>query len=70
MKPHENLNLPQAAWEAERMEAEKLHIELSADLDCESRAAELKALRIWFANFNTRAAAEKVPVPWAARGIE
>jgi colicin import membrane protein len=52
---NESLNVAQAAWDAERAEAEKLRVELSAAF--ESQGAELEGLRVKLAEVEGRAAA-------------
>jgi colicin import membrane protein len=52
---NESLNVAQAAWDAERAEAEKLRVELSAAF--ETQGAELEGLRVKLAETEGRAAA-------------
>jgi colicin import membrane protein len=51
---NESLNVAQAAWEAERTEAEKLRVELSSAF--EAQVVELEALQGRFADFEARTA--------------
>ncbi len=52
---NEGLNVAQAAWDAERAEAEKLRVELSSAF--EAQGAELEALRVKLAEVEAGAAA-------------
>jgi chromosome segregation ATPase len=52
---NESLNVAQAAWDAERAEAEKLRVELSSAF--ETQGAELEGLRLKLAEVEGRAAA-------------
>jgi colicin import membrane protein len=52
---NESLNVAQAAWDAERAEAEKLRVELSSAF--ETQGAELEALKVKLAEVEGRAAA-------------
>jgi chromosome segregation ATPase len=52
---NESLNVAQAAWDAERAEAEKLRVELSSAF--ETQGAELEALKVKLAETEGRAAA-------------
>jgi chromosome segregation ATPase len=52
---NESLNVAQAAWDAERAEAEKLRVELSSAF--ETQGAELEALKVRLAEVEARAAA-------------
>ena len=52
---NESLNVAQAAWDAERGEAEKLRVELSAAF--ETQGAELEALKVKLAEVEGKAAA-------------
>jgi len=52
---NESLNVAQAAWDAERAEAEKLRVELSSAF--ETQGAELEALKVKLSEVEGRAAA-------------
>jgi colicin import membrane protein len=52
---NESLNVAQAAWDAERAEAEKLRVELSSAF--ETQGAELEALKVKLAEVEGKAAA-------------
>ena len=54
---NEALNVAQAAWDAERAEAEKLRVELSSAF--ETQGAELKAVKAKLAEVEKQAAAEQ-----------
>ena len=54
---NESLNLAQAAWDAERAEAEKLRVELSSAF--ETQGAELEAVKAKLAEVEKQAAAEQ-----------
>jgi colicin import membrane protein len=55
---NESLNVAQAAWDAERAEAEKLRVELSSAF--ETQGAELEALKVKLAEVEAKASAAAV----------
>src|SRR5476651_1468215 len=57
---NESLNIAQAAWDAERAEAEKLRVELSSAF--ETQGAELEVLRVRLSEGETKAAAAAAEV--------